>query len=227
MTLSPPTILSFTAGTTIKSADVNANFNGVVSAFQTLDNVLQGVTAQQFIFLATATTSPALITQLPSVPGSDQDALRAGIPGDSFPRIGFYVRSDGFGGIRGGSGSVIGAVLYAQSGLWQTPDQFWITQTIGSGNKLFYRIDTTDRKSFGIAYNKFSDAPYWFNYTDSIFMTEIGHDGSMYVGTGTATPGNYYPQLASNGGGAAGKKIWVGTTDPAGNASEGDVWIGG
>jgi len=214
------TIISFSPGTTIKSADVTSDVTAIT-------NALSGVVANQFTFLATATTNPALITQLPSTPGSDQDAVRAGVPGDSSPRIGFYLRSDGSGGIRGGFGSGIGAVLYAQTGLWQTPDQFWITQTIGTGNKLFYRIDTTDRKSFGIAYNKFSDAPYWFNYTDSIYMTELGHDGSMYVGTGTATPGNYYPQLASAGGGAAGKKIWVGTTDPGGAASEGDFWLNG
>lgn len=31
--------------------------------------------------------------------------------------------------------------------------------------------------------------------------------------------------LRSNGGGAAGITIWVGTTDPAGNAGEGDIWL--
>ncbi len=31
--------------------------------------------------------------------------------------------------------------------------------------------------------------------------------------------------IASAGGGSAGVKIWVGTTDPAGSASEGDIWI--
>ena len=34
-----------------------------------------------------------------------------------------------------------------------------------------------------------------------------------------------YIVIASAGGGAAGTKIWVGTTDPGGSASEGDIWI--
>lgn len=31
----------------------------------------------------------------------------------------------------------------------------------------------------------------------------------------------------SAGGGAAGGTIWVGTTDPAGSAAEGDIWVNG
>lgn len=31
--------------------------------------------------------------------------------------------------------------------------------------------------------------------------------------------------IKSNGGGAAGTRIWVGTTDPGSNAQEGDIWI--
>ena len=42
--------------------------------------------------------------------------------------------------------------------------------------------------------------------------------------TGTADDINAWAQ-ASAGGGAAGIKIWVGTTDPGGSAAEGDVWV--
>ncbi len=42
--------------------------------------------------------------------------------------------------------------------------------------------------------------------------------------TGTADDINAWAQ-ASAGGGAAGVKIWVGTTDPGGSAVEGDVWV--
>lgn len=37
--------------------------------------------------------------------------------------------------------------------------------------------------------------------------------------------GDTLAQLKSNGGGAAGQNIWVGTTDPGSNAQEGDIWI--
>lgn len=42
--------------------------------------------------------------------------------------------------------------------------------------------------------------------------------------TGTADDINAWAQ-ASAGGGAAGIKIWVGTTDPGASAAEGDVWV--
>lgn len=37
--------------------------------------------------------------------------------------------------------------------------------------------------------------------------------------------GNYYCDLLSAGGGAAGRRLWAGTTDPAGLAVEGDTWV--
>ena len=43
-------------------------------------------------------------------------------------------------------------------------------------------------------------------------------------GTPTVNSGNV-AGIRSAGGGAAGITIWVGTTDPAGSAGEGDIWI--
>ena len=42
--------------------------------------------------------------------------------------------------------------------------------------------------------------------------------------TGTADDINAWAQ-ASAGGGAAGVKVWVGTTDPGASAVEGDIWV--
>jgi hypothetical protein len=49
--------------------------------------------------------------------------------------------------------------------------------------------------------------------------------GNLSATTYKTNSGNTIPKLASNGGGATGANIWVGTTDPAGNAAEGDIWI--
>jgi hypothetical protein len=45
--------------------------------------------------------------------------------------------------------------------------------------------------------------------------------------TATSNNGETLPTIKSAGGGAAGIRIWVGTTDPGGSASEGDIWING
>jgi hypothetical protein len=39
--------------------------------------------------------------------------------------------------------------------------------------------------------------------------------------------GKTLARIRSNGGGAAGNTLWVGTTDPGSNAVEGDVWVAG
>jgi hypothetical protein len=36
-----------------------------------------------------------------------------------------------------------------------------------------------------------------------------------------------YSPYSSAGGGSVGTKVWVGTTDPSGSASEGDIWVAG
>lgn len=43
----------------------------------------------------------------------------------------------------------------------------------------------------------------------------------------TINGGNTALQSESNGGGAGGKTVWEGTTDPAGSAGEGDIWLNG
>jgi hypothetical protein len=51
-------------------------------------------------------------------------------------------------------------------------------------------------------------------------------DGTKYLrDDNTWQPATAMGLIASAGGGAAGTRIWVGTTDPGGAASEGDIWI--
>lgn len=55
--------------------------------------------------------------------------------------------------------------------------------------------------------------------------------GNAYIFTGarggvhTSNSQGAIPTMRTNGGGNSGVVVWVGTTDPAGNASEGDIWI--
>lgn len=63
--------------------------------------------------------------------------------------------------------------------------------------------------------------------------SNFGRLQHRYSGSGTAgtviTWGSWFtiPILGSNGGGAAGDSLFVGTTDPASIANEGDVWFVG
>lgn len=54
-----------------------------------------------------------------SAPGSEQSPMIIYINGDSFARLGFNIRTDGYGAITGGRGTSTSAYMYAQSdGLW-------------------------------------------------------------------------------------------------------------
>lgn len=67
-----------------------------------------------------------------------------------------------------------------------------------------------------------------FDATTSVTALTLDTSGNGTV-NGTLQTGNgaYFPKLLSNGGGASGRAIWVGTTDPGASAAEGDVWING
>jgi hypothetical protein len=117
-------ILSFSPGTTIRSADVNSDYTAIT-------NALSGATANNFLFVSTANTTVPLTTQLPSAPASDQDVVITQVTGDAAARAGCYIRgSDGYGGYRGGVGSSITAHLYAQSFGWQITESLHITGSI-------------------------------------------------------------------------------------------------
>lgn len=216
------TIISFSAGTTIRSADMNTNFLA-------LTNALSGVNANNFIFLATANTAIPLTLNTPSVPGADTDVLAAQVTADTVGRASLYVRtSDGYGGLRAGVGASYTANLYAQAAGWLTPQPIQINQTLGGANQFFMKFDATDGRTIALYMNHFTNSPYFYSVTNSQYMQEFNSgDSSIYVSTGTATPGNYFAQLASAGGGNPGKKVWVGSTDPGGSATEGDLWING
>jgi hypothetical protein len=47
----------------------------------------------------------------------------------------------------------------------------------------------------------------------------------MDAGVTPQIGGDVLAQMKSNGGGAAGQNIWIGTTDPGSNAQEGDLWF--
>lgn len=55
----------------------------------------------------------------------------------------------------------------------------------------------------------------------------VDASGNMVATSYKTSSGNSIPKLATNGGGSVGVNIWEGTTDPAGNASEGDMWLAG
>ncbi|MGK2852243.1 MAG: hypothetical protein ACSLFN_15230 [Candidatus Limnocylindrales bacterium] len=58
------------------------------------------------------------------------------------------------------------------------------------------------------------------------FLPDAHHPQVHALGshTGTADDIGAWAK-GSAGGGAAGVKVWVGTTDPGGSAAEGDVWV--
>lgn len=73
---------------------------------------------------------------------------------------------------------------------------------------------------------------YFATYTGSTLVIPLSLGstvGLSYVdGAGIIHgPSGLFGQMTSAGGGAAGGKVWVGTTDPGASAAEGDIWIGG
>lgn len=132
-------VSSFTAGTTIQSAAVNANFTAIV-------NALAGITANAFTFLSPSNASPSITCFLPTAPSGDTPIYVGEIAGDTGTRIDMYMRSDGYGGIRVGSNSVATGHLYGYSGGWVIPETLQITQ----GNPIISSNSSDDQIGFGL-----------------------------------------------------------------------------
>lgn len=68
---------------------------------------------------------------LSSAPASDTTVFGGGVSGDTTNRVSDYIRgSDGYGGVRAGTGSALTAHLYAQSGGWKIDESLTVATNL-------------------------------------------------------------------------------------------------
>lgn len=159
------------------------------------------------------------------------------------PDVGIAVVLNGCTGVRDGTNlaqlDFTGGVAYVQQadGTFRErkPTSQNFTVTIAS-TTYFLDLNPDGTLSWGTAHSA---------VTGHITLLQLTTDGSTHIVTpitdtrpltlnlysgasSSVIPqigGNTVPRIRSNGGGSAGMTIWVGTTDPGGNAQEGDIWI--
>lgn len=139
----------------------------------------------------------------------------------AIPNSGYYAYDVINGGYIFNSGTKNGINFL---GFVTTPSYFQ-TAIAGSGNNWYTIFDVpisgtpTITNSWRIIYNGQTGAVMFYDITHNHLTMSLDPNGNVYGQNGVLG------QLRSNGGGAAGAAIWVGTTDPGANAGEGDIWI--
>lgn len=143
------TILSFTPGTTIASASVNANYAAIV-------NALSGVNTNEFLFRSHDNITSPLTLRFSSQPSVDAAVLACNLPGDGGTRIDTMI--DGTygqytGGIRSGDGTTIRAKLIGyyggssaklQANGWRSEGAIWTDGFGMSANGYLIYDDPTN-----------------------------------------------------------------------------------
>lgn len=164
-------VLTFSPGTTIKSADVNSNFSAITG-------VLNGTLAGAIAILATSNSATPITGQMPGVPASDLPVMQSLVTGDSTPRIAQYVRADGYGGIEGGLGSSITSHLYATASGFKT-DETMTANVFQMGRGLLRQVGTFSGTGSGTFNHNCGTTP------DFIAITENVSNATMTVGVDT------------------------------------------
>ncbi len=130
-----------TSGNITASADINQ-----------YANILNGSVSGQ---VAVKNASSPLAAYLASAPSSDTTDAGAGVSGDAVHRVSLYIRgADGYGGVRGGTGSALTAHLYAQSGGWRIDESLTIgTNLTVQGSTTVASVSASGSVSAGSVYD--------------------------------------------------------------------------
>lgn len=157
------------------------------SWFNDFYNLLTGAMTDQPVTLANTLSltpatnnSPTANVVLPSAPTGDIITYGSQVTGDTGNRIGMYIGSTGYGGIKGGAGAGSTAFLFATSTGWQTDQVFKVNNTLNA-NKL----TTTGTLS---ATNQVIDLQQSFGiFSDNTASTFAGATSRLWINAGGAT----------------------------------------
>lgn len=199
------TLLSFTPGTTIASASVNADLNAIA-------NALGGVTFTNFLFISPDNTTPAQTNRFSSTPTSDAAFVACNLGGDTSTRVDLYqdtTAGQGTGGIRAGDGGTIYAKMFAYYGGnvpklqergWHVKGSVW-TEGYGiNANGLLLYDDPTNNWSVWDGLHNLSfrlNGTHAFAATTSNTFTYSGSNyGFIGAGASVFNVGSTYADVA-------------------------------